>query len=280
MTDWNSDIPLLRYMTSENVNPDQDVMAEILSIADTALTDNPQKISVIMPVWNRLQVVGAAIDSILRQSYLPFEILIMDDGSSDGSADYIADSYADEIASGIIKLFRQSNQGMAKSRNTLLTEVTGELVAYLDSDNIWRPDYLKVMASLFTGSDALDVAYCGLRVINRDAGITFQRSQRFDRRELLDTNFIDVNVVMHRLRMFETHGGFSEELTRLTDWDLMLRYTKIQEPAFVHFWGGDYFLDSKNLRNIGYMSSYEENLEKIYDWNREERDALGLNDGS
>ena len=210
----------------------------------------PPKISVIMPTWNRVHVISDAVDSVLAQRFPPMELLVVDDGSDDGTLDLLETKYNSQIASGIIRVVKGVHMGVSAARNIGLHHAKGDLIAYLDSDNIWRPEYLQVMAATFVENPELMTAYSGLALNDRDKGVQRVRGQKYNRRFLLRQNYIDLNVFIHRRIVFEQLGGFDESLKRLVDWDLILRYTKLYEPIFLPFVGVDYVLDKVGLANI------------------------------
>lgn len=98
----------------------------------------PQRVSVIIPTYNRARVVVNAINSVLAQPHPKVEIIVVDDGSSDETPAVLA---------GIpgLKIIRQVNQGVGAARNTGLMAATGEYIANLDSDDVWHDDFLPVM---------------------------------------------------------------------------------------------------------------------------------------
>ncbi|MFH1762026.1 MAG: glycosyltransferase family 2 protein, partial [bacterium] len=91
------------------------------------VSSNPL-VSVIIPTYNRLEMVKRAIDSVRRQSYNNREIIVVDDGSNDGTSEYL--NIQDDI-----KALRQGNNGVSSARNTGITQSSGEWVAFLDSDD-------------------------------------------------------------------------------------------------------------------------------------------------
>lgn len=101
------------------------------------------KISVLIPAYNCGATLRETLDSVLAQTHAPHEILVMDDGSTDETS-RILDFYKPRITA-----FRQSNTGAGEARNALILRAQGELVAFLDSDDIWHPRYLEVQAQLF-----------------------------------------------------------------------------------------------------------------------------------
>ena len=101
------------------------------------------KTSVVIPAHNCERTIRATIDSVLCQTAPPDEILVMDDGSTDNTAS-ILNSYKPRIT-----VFWQENGGVASARNTLCERAQGNLIAFLDSDDIWHPRYLAAQRELF-----------------------------------------------------------------------------------------------------------------------------------
>lgn len=94
------------------------------------------KISVIIPTYNREKFIGKAIDSVLNQSFTDYEIIVIDDGSTDNTNDVLK-GYGDKI-----KYCYQENSGVSAARNLGIKAAKGEWVAFLDSDDEWKKDYL------------------------------------------------------------------------------------------------------------------------------------------
>lgn len=89
------------------------------------------KASVIMPVYNGSQYLAAAFESVLAQTYPLHEIIVIDDGSTDSSPDILR-SYGDRL-----RVTRQDNQGIAAARNVGLRQVTGDVINFIDQDDLW-----------------------------------------------------------------------------------------------------------------------------------------------
>ena len=104
--------------------------------------DNRPKISIIVPAYNVESWLNRCIDSILSQEYSNLEIIIVDDGSTDGSSK-ICDEYAEKDKR--VHLIHQENQGLSAARNAGLYIMTGEIVAFLDSDDKYHPDFISSM---------------------------------------------------------------------------------------------------------------------------------------
>ncbi len=99
-------------------------------------------VSVIIPVYNGERYVAQALDSVFRQDYRPFEVIVVDDGSTDRTAQIICGYDS-------VHYIRQMNQGVASARNTGITASRGEIIAFLDSDDFWPPGRLTVTVGYF-----------------------------------------------------------------------------------------------------------------------------------
>ncbi|PTE09467.1 glycosyltransferase [Mesorhizobium helmanticense] len=233
------------------------------------------KISVVMPTWNRELTVINALRSALEQSLPPFEIIVSDDGSTDKTLEAIAANFPQQMASGQIKILSNKHGGVSAARNAALTATTGDLISYLDSDNAWRPHFLLLMATAFIESDEMEIGYAGLLQENLGDGRTLIRGRDFERTHLLQSNFIDLNVLVHKRKLYQQFGGFRRDLKRLVDWDLIIRYTQTYWPFYLPFIGVDYKL-SPSLNNITNTQPLQENYSKVALANRPERISLGV----
>ncbi len=99
------------------------------------------KISVIIPVFNGERFIAEAIQSVLNQNYEPLEIIVVDDGSTDGTADVVKN------LAGNIHYFYQQNSGISATRNKGIELATGELISFIDADDVWLPDKLKLQTA-------------------------------------------------------------------------------------------------------------------------------------
>ncbi len=210
------------------------VTPELLSAALERLTAAPLSVSVIVPTYNHASTVARALRSVLAQSYSPLEILVSDDGSTDETQEVLEQQFGSELRDGRIRVLRNPHRGVSAARNAGLAVARGDVVAYLDSDNEWDPDYLLLTVDALGRHPEAGTAYAGLRVVGDPRG-DFARLAAFDREALFYGNFIDMNVFVHRRWVAEQLGGFDEELTRLVDWDLIVRYTRLYPPILAPF---------------------------------------------
>ena len=111
------------------------------------MTDEHPLVSVIIPVYNGARYLRPALESVLAQTYPRFEVIVVDDGSTDDSG-VIAQSFHD------VRYIHQSNQGVAAARNNGIEAARGEFLAFLDQDDLWTPEKLKLqMGQLLSDPD-------------------------------------------------------------------------------------------------------------------------------
>ena len=207
-------------------------------------------VSVIMAARDREGLIADAIESILAQTYTRWELLVVDDGSTDGTAEVVG-RYRDDPR---VRYQYQDHSGAAAARNRALAESRGEIIAYLDTDNTWYPGAMAAVVQAFAEDPSCESAYFAQLWRDQVGGSTFVRSVPFDHDEMKEMRTpIDLNAFAHRRRVFERAGGFDPELTRLLDWDLILRYTADRAPRQLQVIGGRY-----ENRDIGRISTRED----------------------
>jgi len=193
-------------------------------------------VSIIMPVFNRRRFLGSAIDSVSAQEFQSWELIVVDDGSSDDIKSVVARCRDDPR----IRCIQQPRLGAAAARNAGLMQAKGEIITYLDSDNLWYPRYLTDMVAALEANPDADLAYGVLVSEVHGLGERCLLFKPFDRDNLLKANFIDMNVLAHRSKLFAQLGGFDESLDRLIDWDLVLRYSENHNVLGVRTLGARY----------------------------------------
>ena len=244
----------------ETILTDSLVAAMPTTLAPTTLAPGPLQtpsavarpdVSVIMAVRDRADVVGAAIASVVAQGFTTWELIIVDDGSSDATADVLA-SWAEDPR---IQVERTPPRGQAAARNIGWRRAKAAVVAYLDSDNLMLPGYLAEVVRAFGADPALACAYAALVADAPLASGGHVLWPAFDCAALLRANAIDLNVFSHRHSLAEEVGGFDESLTRLVDWDFVLRCTARTVPQRLALAGALYRTGRddrvSNIENLG-----------------------------
>lgn len=191
-------------------------------------------ISIIMPAYNREDTIMAAITSVLAQTYSHFELVIVDDGSTDGTVP-VVESFADDR---ILLIKGPGRSGVSEARNIGLRAAKGELIAYLDSDNTWQPEYLSAMVAALHKTPNAQAAYSGQYLYRGSHPEPFAiRFASFNKGLLENRNYIDLNCFMHSKHVFKKTGMFDTQLKRFVDWDLILKisseFTIISVPVIL-----------------------------------------------
>lgn len=181
------------------------------------------RVSVLMPTYNRAWIIDRAIQSVIGQSFTDWELIVVDDGSTDGTLDLLSQTSDPRLV-----VLPQPHGGQARARNHGLAHVRGDLIAYLDTDNVWHPHFLDVMTDELRPDDVM--AYCSQHVFLVEGDRSRFRivgrkvcSEPFNPARMLTGSYIDTNSVLHRAAVLPTIGGFDEELGRLLDWDFFGR---------------------------------------------------------
>lgn len=139
------------------------------------MENNETMISIIMPAYNSEKYISKAVESVCNQSHEKWELLIVDDGSTDSTPEII-DDYAK--ADSRIKVFHKKNEGVSSARNLALNNVCGEYVTFIDSDDVFHKDRLKIMLKAFENHRECDAVFAEHREfsgnldINEITGVT------------------------------------------------------------------------------------------------------------
>jgi len=204
-------------------------------------TDKPT-ISVIIPTYNRRDSLERAVKSVLYQTHTDFELIIVDDSSTDETRTYVKTIDDDRVQ----LLVHEENQGGGAARNTGISEAKGELIAFLDSDDIWTKNKLERSYKEFQKSPKADIIYS-----------TYFRKHSFQSRLKVSSRNWKSGILQEELAkgwhpaptsflMFRTSalvrvGGFDEDLPSYQDNDILLRLGKfayfdyVESPLGVKF---------------------------------------------
>jgi GT2 family glycosyltransferase len=180
-------------------------------------------VSVIMPVFNRATIVSKAIQSVLSQTYVNFELIVVDDASTDDTVKTVR--ALDDPRIRLIELPQNGRQ--AKARNIGIRAAKGSIVAYLDSDNSWDERYLAAVVGSFALLPQADAIYSADYLYRNDPKSPWAvRYAHFNRALLENNNFIDMNSIAHRARTNVEEILFDQSLPRFEDYDLALRLSE------------------------------------------------------
>ncbi len=191
-------------------------------------------VSIVIPTYNRAVHLPLAIRSVLGQSFYPFELIIVDDGSMDETGEVVR-SFGDPR---IRYLEHPGNRGGGAARNTGIGIARGRYIAFLDSDDEWVPDKLERQMEVFERlDDAFVLVHGGFRY-RYDDGSTANVEPSGARGNLspgmLRENCIPAtSTVMVRTPVVRELGGFDERLPSCQDWDLWIRMSEKGSAEYV-----------------------------------------------
>ncbi len=199
-------------------------------------------VSVVVTTYNQAAYIGETLESVLAQTYQPFEVIVVDDGSTDDTPECMA-PFKDQIV-----IIRQQNQGVAGSRNSGILRARGELIAFLDGDDLWEPDKLTIQVAAATAHpDSGLIVVDGVEFDHQ--GIIFSTlffaawckelpegsitSGRYYEQLLEGNLFATTSQIMVPARIFKEVGLSDNGLKRASDYDLYLRIAAQYEITIV-----------------------------------------------
>lgn len=215
----------------------------------SARTDSLPLVSVILPTWNRGGQLRDAIDSIVRQSYAKWELIVADDGSTDDTM-LVLESAAGRDPR--ITPLALKHRGVSAARNAALAHATGEYVAFLDSDKEWEPDFLLSMIA-YLEQRGHAAGYSVVQVSTK--GKSVYRTTPATPDSLLIANSIDQTALVARRELVERAGGFDEDLLRAVDYDLILSLSGMADLVQVPYVGVSYSEDDQDPNRISEAES-------------------------
>lgn len=221
-------------------------------------------VSVIMPTYNYARYVAGALESVLAQTRPPHEVIVVDDGSTDATPEILA------AFGSRIRVIRQQNQGGAASRNTGAAAATGDLLAFIDSDDRWMPAKLERQVARFLEDPALGLVHCGVLEIDA-AGRPLRRVTRGAEGWITEKLLLfrepvilggSSGMVVPRA-VFEEVGGIDARLFNNDDWDLWYRIGLRYRVGFIPELLVQYRRHSGSLS--GNIPRIEQGVLRIYD---------------
>lgn len=200
-----------------------------------------QKVSVIVPTYNRAHCIADALDSIIKQTFKCFEIIIIDDGSTDNTKDVIVRYFKDLPFNS--KYFFQKNAGPAAARNLGINKSTGDYIAFLDSDDIWIDTKIAEQIDFLNSHPNIALIFSDMKqtIGGKEHCESFLRyydcyNVIFEKNKYLALSkkpFIFTPTVMIRKNIISTVGLFNNDYRVGEDWEYWLRITKKFEIGFI-----------------------------------------------
>ncbi|AAM30348.1 glycosyltransferase [Methanosarcina mazei Go1] len=192
------------------------------------MLDQKPKVSVIIPTYNRAHLIPRAIKSVLNQTYLDIEIIIVDDSSTDNTEEIVKD-FKDRR----LKYIRHNiNKGASAARNTGIRESRGKYIAFQDSDDEWFSNKLEKQIEAFADAPPeVGIVYSGFYRIEANRKLYLPSDQLSLKEgnihnELLKGNFVGTPTVLMKKECFRNQRYFNESLPALEDWELWIELSK------------------------------------------------------
>lgn len=188
------------------------------------------KISVIITTLNRKYEVLRALQSVLRQTVPPFEIIIVDDGSTDGTREYLQG----HVQTGYRYIYNAKTKGPGRSKNIGVIAAQGDYIAFLDSDNEWYANKIQKFMEAYYNNPDTDVI-CSKFKKHIEFGVYEYPGNVVDencsvRDEVLLHNIADASASVYKKSFLEKIDGFNETMKTNLDWELLLRAYTICPP--------------------------------------------------
>ncbi|MEX2512909.1 MAG: glycosyltransferase family A protein [Cyclobacteriaceae bacterium] len=175
--------------------------------------------SIIIPLYNKIQFISRAIDSVLNQTFKEYEIIVINDGSTDGGEKLVSEKYGEKI-----KLFHQANQGVSIARNNGIANAEYNYISFLDADDFWHKGYLEAVNSVIC--EFPDVGIIG-------TGYTSNSFESLDRLDFyllkeyfnkaIKNTFFFTSATTIKKSFFHNNPGFDPQLKMGEDLDVWFR---------------------------------------------------------
>lgn len=192
------------------------------------------KVSIIIPAYNAVAYLPETLESVFKQTFTDFEVLIIDDGSSDGTVEW-----ASQIADSRVKLISQTNQGSSVARNTGITAAQGEYIALLDADDIWEQTKLEKQVRFLEENPSVGLVDTWTVLVdqqNKSTGkVIVSHAEKDAWKQLVQFKTVCCcdSTPLIRRSCFETVGLFNPDLPFLEDLDMWIRLASSYEFGVV-----------------------------------------------
>lgn len=187
-----------------------------------------EKVSVIIPTYNRAHLIGASIKSVLDQSYTNLELIVVDDGSEDNTKEVVS-----ELSDSRLRYIWQPNRGRSNARNHALSLARGRYIAFLDSDDLFLPDKLERQVTYLRGHPGVGMVYTSAHCIDQQGTMLEHKYLAtvsgcvYEKIAFFTPVTITLPTVMTYRDILSQVGGFDEAMYRFEDTDMWRRISKV-----------------------------------------------------
>jgi glycosyltransferase involved in cell wall biosynthesis len=194
---------------------------------------NKPLVSVIIPNYNYGRYLKETIDSVLAQTYPNIEIVVADDGSTDNSEEVLS-NYGNRV-----KWFKQQNQGVSRARNQAVKQSNGEILAFLDSDDLWLPQKIEKQVQLFNDAE-IGLVHCGFVDFDNKGNLLKEHLDGLSGWVATDLLLYQRPVVLGggsaaivKREAFDKVGGFDPNVSPAEDWEFYYQVARHYKIGFI-----------------------------------------------
>ena len=238
---------------------------------------NSPKVSVIVPTYNRADRLERALNSIVSQTCQDFELIVVDDGSTDKTSQLMKSFPKAQY------FYIKKNSGVSKARNVGLAFAKGELICFLDSDDLWKEKKIQIQSLWLENNKDSQICYTDEIWIRNGVRVNpMNRHRKYSGdifRHCLGLCIVSPSSVMIRAKLFDEIGNFDESLPACEDYDLWLRIASkyafhfIEEPLIIKYGGHS---DQLSRKYWGMDRFRVVALKKLLDQNSLDKEKLKL----
>lgn len=242
----------------------------------SCVVDSP-KVSVIVPTYNRADRLERALNSIVSQTYQDFELIVVDDGSTDKTYQLMKSFPKAQY------FYIKKNSGVSKARNVGLAFAKGELICFLDSDDLWKEKKIQIQTLWLENNKDSQICYTDEIWVRNGVRVNpMNRHRKYSGdifRHCLGLCIVSPSSVMIRAKLFDEIGNFDESLPACEDYDLWLRIASkyafhfIEEPLIIKYGGHS---DQLSRKYWGMDRFRVVALKKLLDQNSLDKEKLKL----
>jgi len=179
------------------------------------------KVSIIIPTYNRIKFLKDSIESVLKQDYNNFELIVVNDGSTDGT-----DKFLEQYKKNI-KVIEQKNSGVSAARNRGIEYSNGKYIALLDSDDYWMPGKLSAQINFFKSNPDARICQTDEIWIRNEKRVNPKKKHKKPEGDIffksLELCLVSPSAVMFEKTLMDEIGMFDENMPACEDYDLWLR---------------------------------------------------------
>ena len=242
----------------------------------SCVVDSP-KVSVIVPTYNRADRLERALNSIVSQTCQDFELIVVDDGSTDKTYQLMKSFPKAQY------FYIKKNSGVSKARNVGLAFAKGELICFLDSDDLWKEKKIQIQSLWLENNKDSQICYTDEIWVRNGVRVNpMNRHRKYSGdifRHCLGLCIVSPSSVMIRAKLFDEIGNFDESLPACEDYDLWLRIAAkyafhfIEEPLIIKYGGHS---DQLSRKYWGMDRFRVVALKKLLDQNSLDKEKLKL----